>query len=399
MSGNGVARRLGLQQSAIRKALERLVARGVVTRTDVGRTAAYALDARREVVRRMVLPAFRAEAQLGERLRRALQRLALALRPRPAAVVLYGSVARGAAAPGDVDLLVVLARAEDEEPVRAALLDGVRPVELRFQLAVHPVVLTAAELARRVDDPLVAAIATDGLLLSGRPPAPLRRVRALPPPPPRRTGTRAAAAASAPARAGGARLRGARGGPRPQRARPRGGRAPVTRTLKTKRVDRAQAGTYRAKARGFRADAKAMGALGAAPRGRVGSARPILRRAAVARHLPRDRRVRAPEPHSDPAVRLAGGEPPRDLLALSRGQRAFGPLCRRAPAAACARRSAGSRAGVSRSAARWRGTTRPSATASRSRPARRPSSRRVPSSPPATSVAPFSYPRGGAPTP
>ena len=52
LSGNGVARRLGLQQSAVRKALERLVARGVVTRTDVGRTAAYALDARREVVRR-----------------------------------------------------------------------------------------------------------------------------------------------------------------------------------------------------------------------------------------------------------------------------------------------------------------------------------------------------------
>ena len=183
VSGNGVARRLGLQQSAVRKALERLVARGVVTRTDVGRTAAYALDDRREVVRRVVLPTFRAEARLGERLRRALQRVALALRPRPAAVVLYGSVARGAPAPGDVDLLVVLARPEDEEPVRAALLDAVRPVEMRFQLAVHPVVMTAAELGVRRDDPLVAAVAADGILLSGRPPAPLRRVRPLPPVP------------------------------------------------------------------------------------------------------------------------------------------------------------------------------------------------------------------------
>ena len=60
VSGNGLARRLGLQQSAVRKALERLVERGVVTRTDVGRTAAYAVDDRREVVRRVVLPAFRA---------------------------------------------------------------------------------------------------------------------------------------------------------------------------------------------------------------------------------------------------------------------------------------------------------------------------------------------------
>jgi predicted nucleotidyltransferase/biotin operon repressor len=182
ISGNGLARRLGLQQSAVRKALERLVERGLVTRADVGRTAAYALDARREVVRRVVLPAFRAEARLGERLRGALQRAAAALRPRPAAVVLYGSVARGAAAPGDVDLLVVLAQPEDEEPVRAALLDAVRPVELRFQLAVHPVVMTAADLADRQADPLVAEIAADGLLLSGRAPGPLRRVRTLPAP-------------------------------------------------------------------------------------------------------------------------------------------------------------------------------------------------------------------------
>lgn len=181
VSGNGVARRLGLQQSAVRKALERLVERGVVTRTDVGRTAAYALDDRREVVRRVVLPAFRAEARLGERLRRALQRAALALRPQPAAVVLYGSVARGAADPGDVDLLVVLARPEDDEPVRAALLDTVRIVEVRFQLAVHPVVLTSSELRARADDPLIAAVTADGVLLSGRAPKPLHRLRTLPP--------------------------------------------------------------------------------------------------------------------------------------------------------------------------------------------------------------------------
>lgn len=203
VSGNGVARRLGLQQSAVRKALERLVARGLVTRTDVGRTAAYALDARREVVRRVVLPAFRAEARLGERLRRALQRAALALRPRPAAVVLYGSVARGAAAPGDVDLLVVLSRPGDEEGVRTALLDAVRPVEVRFQLAVHPVVMTAAELAGRRGDPLVAAISDDGVLLSGRAPKPLHRVRVLPTPQRRAVG-RSAPAEAATADAGGA---------------------------------------------------------------------------------------------------------------------------------------------------------------------------------------------------
>ncbi|HEY0776931.1 MAG TPA: MarR family transcriptional regulator [Gemmatirosa sp.] len=199
VSGNGVARRLGLQQSAVRKALERLVERGVVTRTDVGRTAAYALDDRREVVRRVVLPAFRAEAALGERLRRALQRAALALRPRPGAVVLYGSVARGADAPSDVDLLVVLTRPDDEEPVRAALLDRVRPVEVRFQLAVHPVVLTRDALWDRAADPLIVAVAADGVLLSGRASGPLRHVRVLPSAVnrPREAGAAGAAVASA----------------------------------------------------------------------------------------------------------------------------------------------------------------------------------------------------------
>jgi hypothetical protein len=84
-----------------------------------------------------------------------------------------------------VDLLVIPARAGDEEPLRAALLDAVRPVEVRFRLAVHPVVMTAADLAARRDDPLVAAIAADGLVLSGRAPKLIQRVRALASPRPR----------------------------------------------------------------------------------------------------------------------------------------------------------------------------------------------------------------------
>lgn len=179
LSGNGVARRLGIQQSAARKALERLVARGVLTRTDVGRSASYALDTRRAVVRRIVLPVFHLEAALGERLRRAIHRAVQRVRPTPVAVVLYGSIARGTRSPGDVDLLVVLQRTDDEEPVRSALLDAVRRLEVRFQVAVNPVVLTADDLHARATDPFIAAVAADGVLLVGRPIGPLRRVHRL----------------------------------------------------------------------------------------------------------------------------------------------------------------------------------------------------------------------------
>lgn len=184
MSGNAIARRLVLQQSAVRKALERLVARGVVSRVDVGRAASYTLDTRREIVRRLVLPAFRAEAALSERLRQALRRAAEQLHPAPVALVLYGSVARGARSPGDVDLLVVVQGKGDDEPVRSALLDAVRSIEIRFQVTVNPVVLTVADLQDRAADALIAAVAAEGVLLTGQPVGPLRRVRRLPSPAP-----------------------------------------------------------------------------------------------------------------------------------------------------------------------------------------------------------------------
>src|SRR5207248_996106 len=177
MSGNAIARRLDLHQSAARKALERLVERGVVTRTDVGRSASYALDTRRAIVRHIVLPVFRAEAALGRLLQERLQHVTRELDPAPVAVVLYGSTARAARTPRDVDLLVVLQRANHEQPARIALLEAVRPIERSFQVAVNPVVLTARELDARADDPLVTAIATDGVLLAGRAVGPLRRVR------------------------------------------------------------------------------------------------------------------------------------------------------------------------------------------------------------------------------
>lgn len=182
MSGNGVARRLGLHQSAARKALERLADRGIVTRTGLGRSTAYELDTRREFVRRLVVPVFRAEAALGERLRRAVHRAVNKVRPVPAAIVLYGSVARGERTPGDIDVLIVLQHEADAEPVRSTLLDAVRPIEVRFALAVNPVLLTVAELRARSDDPLVHAVAKDGVLLAGNAPPPLRRIRRFEPP-------------------------------------------------------------------------------------------------------------------------------------------------------------------------------------------------------------------------
>ena len=59
------------------------------------------------------------------------------------------------------------------------------------------------------------------------------------------------------------------------------------------------------------------GAFGAPPRGRVGGTRPIVRRPAVARHLPRHGRVTPAQPRREASVRAPRGQPARDLFATS----------------------------------------------------------------------------------
>jgi len=64
LSGNEIARRLGLRESSVRQALRRLVATGIVTRTDIGNSAAYRLDRELAFQRSILAPMFRAEARL-----------------------------------------------------------------------------------------------------------------------------------------------------------------------------------------------------------------------------------------------------------------------------------------------------------------------------------------------
>lgn len=106
-SGNEIARRTGINQSSMRKALERLVELGVLTRSNVGRTARYELNTRRALVRYCVLDLFRSEHDLREHLLENVRNHTEDLGPGVRAVILYGSVASGERTWRDVDLLVV----------------------------------------------------------------------------------------------------------------------------------------------------------------------------------------------------------------------------------------------------------------------------------------------------
>ncbi len=179
LSGNEIAKRLRLQQSSVRQALERLVEAGVVTRMDLGRSAAYALDQRLAFVRALLIPLFREEARLRDKLIDALARGSGKLEPKPRTVILFGSLARGTRDFRDVDLLCIVAKGHDKSLLHDAIADGFDQIRREYKVPVSALVATQTELkSPQLESTLVEA-RRDGLLLFGTAPAELRGVRGL----------------------------------------------------------------------------------------------------------------------------------------------------------------------------------------------------------------------------
>jgi predicted nucleotidyltransferase len=177
LSGNEIAKRLRLQQSSVRQALERLVEVGIVTRMDVGRSAAYELDHELAFVRAVLIPLFRDEAVLRDKLINALARDTDKLRPKPKAVVLFGSLARGARDFRDVDLLCVAADKRHKALLHDAVASAYGRIRREYKVPVSAVVATETELRSPKMTSAVSEADRDGLLLLGAAPASLRNVR------------------------------------------------------------------------------------------------------------------------------------------------------------------------------------------------------------------------------
>lgn len=179
LSGNEIAKRLGMRESSARQALQRLVAAGIVTRTDIGNTASYQLDRELAFQRSVLGPLFRAEAQLSDDLIRNLIRAVRRLKPAPGAVFLFGSLARGARDFRDVDLLCVVSKERDKEPLQDAIAGDFGVVRRRYKVPVSAIVAAEAELSSARLASIVDAIRRDGALIWGTPSPALRDVRKL----------------------------------------------------------------------------------------------------------------------------------------------------------------------------------------------------------------------------
>lgn len=166
-SGNEIARRTGVNQSSMRKALERLVQLEVLTRSDIGRSARYELNDKRALVRYCVLDLFRAEQNLRELLVENVRNRTENLGPGVTAVILYGSVAAGERTWRDVDLLIVADGRARKRYVERKLQDADEFIREAFGIPVSARIVSPAHFTTAAGQRTIRAIQNGGIQLHG----------------------------------------------------------------------------------------------------------------------------------------------------------------------------------------------------------------------------------------
>lgn len=162
-----VARLAGVSPAQASRVLPRLVELGVVDRRAVPPASLYRL-VRENLMAQAVLDL----VAVGERTIDRLGVLAGAIRPAPASIVLFGSLARGEAdADSDIDVLVVRRADVDEDDQRWNRTLGDWLIEARRATGnpVSHLEVSATEVPSRLRSrkPLWRAIQRDGVLLAG----------------------------------------------------------------------------------------------------------------------------------------------------------------------------------------------------------------------------------------
>lgn len=166
-SGNEIARRTGINQSSMRKALERLVELGVLTRSNVGRSARYELNSKRALVKYCVLDLFRSEQDLREHLVENVRNRTENLGPGIVAVILYGSVASGERTWRDVDVLVVADARSRKSYIRRKLDIADQFIQEAFGIPLSARIISPSHFASVAGQRLIRAIRKGGIQLHG----------------------------------------------------------------------------------------------------------------------------------------------------------------------------------------------------------------------------------------
>lgn len=164
-----LARRTGITDQSVRNALAVLGRAGVLRTYGQGRAASYQLDASHPVAG-MLITLFRAEDQRIPALYASIRQAAERLPFPPLAVWMFGSAARHQDdMQSDLDLLLIVADAEETERLADAFRDELAGVENEQRITISVVPLSADDVLRlaRDDDPFWRAVTTDAVALHG----------------------------------------------------------------------------------------------------------------------------------------------------------------------------------------------------------------------------------------
>jgi predicted nucleotidyltransferase len=172
VSAREAARLAGIAHSGALRALDDLVELGVVDRTETPGQHLYTINFQSDLVKNGLGPLFAAEhGRVAEVFRWIQDELKSYLSSNTVrSAVVFGSAARGEDRPdSDFDLLVVVRRQEDVEPVHQHLVDASTELFRRFGLSLSPVVIAVEQLVHQHHDgdPLVQAVLRHGRQVAG----------------------------------------------------------------------------------------------------------------------------------------------------------------------------------------------------------------------------------------
>ena len=163
MSARGVAREAGLNHQTCAVALRKLEQLGAVSRMGSGKTQLLRLNVENYLVSDLILPLLRKERQWIPTVHKAVVQF---YESSALTITIFGSSARGEDTPGsDLDVLIVVRNANEKRAVLRAAASGNFDFMQRYGVRCSPVVLTLADIKRRMraKDRLMENILKEGL--------------------------------------------------------------------------------------------------------------------------------------------------------------------------------------------------------------------------------------------
>ena len=149
-TGREIAKSVGLAHPTVHSALSHLREQGIIFMRKSGNALLYSLNRRHQATKDIIIPVFKKESQLKEKMARSLvTRLSFPLE----SVVIFGSIAQNKEKPtSDIDILVILSNRVDPEKAEAEIISqGAKFVE-QFGNQVSPVIMNLSDFLTRLEN-------------------------------------------------------------------------------------------------------------------------------------------------------------------------------------------------------------------------------------------------------